>query len=66
MGFRLSIKKGAFGQKVNWVGLEFLATNEFVQATISQDKVEKAAKAAEEFIDQSLIYRTGLIWKSGS
>ena len=66
LGFRLSIKKGAFGQLVNWVGLEFRATGDHVQATISQDKVEKAANTAEKLIDQHLIYRTGLIWKSGS
>ena len=61
LGFKLSIRKGAFGQRVAWVGLEFVATSTYIQATINPDKIEKAALTTAEFLDKTLIKRGRLI-----
>ena len=52
-GFQLSIKKGAFGQRVDWVGLEFTATTTEVRATISAKKIATAAETAEKFLGKN-------------
>ena len=60
LGFKLSIKKGAFGQKVAWIGLEFQATDSEVKATIGTKKIEDANVTVKKFMTQTVIASTSL------